>query len=438
MKQILLLFMLGIQSLVFAQATYTIQGHFPNFPNSQYELKGYYGLEQITIATAKSKEDGKFTLSYPATYVGNAQLYMNGAYQNLFLLNKENIHIFWEDLTKREGMQITGSAEYDAFLKGMKTFQDSEAKLGGLNYLLPLYKTDSIKQLLFAKELDTVTNAFPAYIKALSDSLYVRQFLLAKGLIEQMPKTVETYKWRAPAHVAEFMAIDFKALKHAGLYKDLIEGYTNLAERFPLVEVNLLLTEAINKVVTELKDQSSTLQEISLQWFTLLETKSLFDAAAHLAQTMLKQNTVLDAKSVGLYKKYEALAIGNTAPNIQLTKKKTLRNINNTILLVFGSSKVGHCMDAKKELEAYYPKWRAKGNIEVVYISLDTDIEVYNKAFGNTPWQTYCDYKGWETQAAKDYYINATPTYFLLDKDMKILVHPRSLGQVAAWVHHKL
>jgi hypothetical protein len=195
MKQILMLFMLLIQSLVFAQGTYTIQGHFPNFPNSNYELKGYTGLEQTTIAAAKSKEEGKFTLIYPATYVGFAQLYMNGAYQNLFLLNKENIHIFWEDLTKREGMQITGSAEYDAFLKGMKTFQDSEAKLAGLNYLLPLYKTDSIKQLVFAKELDTVTNAFPAYIKALPDSLYVRQFLLAKGLIEQMPKTVETYKW---------------------------------------------------------------------------------------------------------------------------------------------------------------------------------------------------------------------------------------------------
>ena len=95
-------------------------------------------------------------------------------------------------------------------------------------------------------------------------------------------------------------------------------------------------------------------------------------------------------------------------------------------------------MDAKKELEAYYPKWQAKGNIEVVYISLDTDIEVYNKAFGNTPWQTYCDYKGWETQAAKDYYINAIPTYFLLYKDLKILVHLRSLGQVDAWVHYKL
>jgi thioredoxin-related protein len=222
------------------------------------------------------------------------------------------------------------------------------------------------------------------------------------------------------------------------LYKDLIEGYTNLAERFPLVEVNLLLTEAINKVVTELKDQPSTLQEISLQWFALLESKSLFDAAAHLAQTMRKQNTVLDAKSVGLYKKYEALAIGNTAPNIQLTKKKTLRNINNTILLVFGSSECGHCMDAKKELEAHYPKWQAKGNIEVVYISLDTDKEAFKTAYQNTPWQTYCDYKGWESQAAKDYFVNATPTYILLDKDLKILMHPKSLAQVAAWVHDTL
>jgi hypothetical protein len=72
MKQILILFMLCIQSLGFAQGTYTIQGHFPNFPNSQYELKGYTGLDQTTIATAKSKEEGKFTLTYPATYVGNA------------------------------------------------------------------------------------------------------------------------------------------------------------------------------------------------------------------------------------------------------------------------------------------------------------------------------------------------------------------------------
>ena len=439
MKKIITVLLVTLNVLVYAQETYTIQGHFPNFPNSNYELKGYKGLQQITIATAKSKEDGKFTLSYPETYVGNAQLYMNGAYQNLFLLNKENIHIFWEDLTKREDMQLTGSKEYDAFLKGMKTFQDSEAKVAGLHYLLPLYKTDTIKQLHFAKELDTVAYAFPSYIKALADSLYVRQYLLAKGLIEQMPNSVKSYTWRAPAHVPEFMAIDFKVLKHSGLYKDLIEGYTSLVERFPLEEVNPLLVEAINKVLTELKEEPSIQQNIAQQWFTLLESKSLFAAAEHLALAMLNQEgTVLDAKSLSLFKKYEALAVGYTAPDIQLTKRKKLSHIKNNSLLVFGSSECGPCAEAKKQLLDYYPKWQAKGNIEVVYISIDTDKALYQETFGNTPWQTYCDFKGWDTQAAKDYFVNATPTYVLLDKDLKILVHPKTVAHANFFIMNKL
>ena len=41
----------------------TIQGHFPNFPNSTYELKGYEGMQQKILSTATSKDDGKFTLT---------------------------------------------------------------------------------------------------------------------------------------------------------------------------------------------------------------------------------------------------------------------------------------------------------------------------------------------------------------------------------------
>lgn len=439
MKKIITVLLIVVNFLVYAQETYTIQGHFPNFPNSNYELKGYNGLQQITISTTKSKEDGKFTLTYPETYVGNAQLYMNGAYQNLFLLNKENIHIFWEDLTKRDEMQVTGSIEYNAFLKGMKTFQDSEAKLAGWHYLLPLYKKDSLQQHQIISELDRVNNLFPSYVKSLPKDVWVRQYLLTKGLIEQMPNSVKTYTWRAPQHVSEFMAIDFKALKHSGLYKDVIEGYTRLVERFPLEEVNPLLIEAIDKVLTELKEEPSIQQNSAQHWFALLESKSLFVAAAHLALAMLNQkDTVLNAKSLSLFKKYEALAVGNTAPDIQLIKGKKLSHLKKTVLLIFGSSECGPCMDAKKQLEDYYPKWKTKGNIEVVYISIDTDKESYQEKFTNTPWQTYCDFKGWDTKAAKDYFVNATPTYVLLDKNLKIVVHPKSLAHVDSWLKHQL
>ena len=54
------------------------------------------------------------------------------------------------------------------------------------------------------------------------------------------------------------------------------------------------------------------------------------------------------------------------------------------------------------------------------------------------PWQSYCDYKGWETQAAKDYYISGTPSYFLLEATNKILLRPNSLAHANAWIVQNL
>ena len=45
-----------------------------------------------------------------------------------------------------------------------------------------------------------------------------------------------------------------------------------------------------------------------------------------------------------------------------------------------------------------------------------------------------CDYKGWETQATKAYYVVATPTFILLDKDKNIAGKYSSFMQVKAAV----
>ena len=433
--------LLFIVNQVFAQETYTIQGHFPKFPNSRYELKGYEGLEQKTLSQSESKEDGKFTLTYPRNYTGVAQLWMNGAYQVLLFLNHEDITLHWEDLTNRDGLE-TNSQEYQAFLGGMKTFQDSEAKLAGLHYLIPLYAKDSLKQQVFIQELDTVAYAFPKYIKSLPEQRFVRQYLLARGLIEQMPKTVETYKWRAPNHIIEFMAIDFKALKNSGLYNEIISGYTNLVERFPLEEVYEILNPAIDKVITELKDEPTLQQEIAQNWFTLLEQKSLFKAAEHLALRMLNQeNCMLNDKSKDKFEQYRALAIGKTAPNIVLEskeakgKKQELKNLkNNYKLVAFGASWCPNCQNDYPSLIGMYKKLKEKHDLEVVYVSIDTDKNVFEEYYKEAPFITFCDTKGWETQAAKDYHIFATPTYILLDKSLKILAKIQSPEHLEAWL----
>ena len=422
MKQLVFLFLL-VTSITTAQNTYSIQGDFPNFPNSNYELRGYEGMQTTILSTAQSKEDGKFTLTYPESYVGIAQLYMNGAYQNMFLLNKENINLFWEDLTNRDGMQLTNSKEYDAFIAGMKTFQESEAKLAGWNYLLPLYEKDSIQQKSIAKELQRVAEMYPTYVKFLPETIWVRQYLLAKGLIEQMPTTVKTYNWRSPMHVQEFMGVDFKMLKHAGLYKDLIEGYTYLVERFPLEEIEPLLNQAIDKVVLELKNDPVMLQEITQHWFTFLESHSLVKNAEYLALKMLNQeNCMLNEKSTDLFEQYRKMAVGKTAPDIVLDGKSTLKKLKNKYkLVVFGASWCPNCKTDYPKLVESYKELKEGTNLEIIYISVDSDKKEFAAFYKDAPFMTFCDGKGWESTAAKEYHVFATPTYILLDKDLKIL-----------------
>jgi thiol-disulfide isomerase/thioredoxin len=409
--------------VVSAQDTYTIQGHFPRFPNSKLELKGYNGLEQSILCTSKSKDDGTFTLSYPKEYVGTAQLYMNGAYTALLFLNNEVISIRWDDLLDKDGLQ-SNSQEYQAFLGGIKAFQDSEAKLAGLNYLVPLYAADSTKQKIFVNELDTVASAFPNYVRSLPKERFVRQYLLAKGLIEQMPCTVKTYTWRASQHVVEFMAIDFKALEHAGLYKELVQGYTNLVERFPLEEINLLLRDAIDKVIGELKHEPTLQQEIAQLWITYLESHSLFDGAAYLATKMLSDETCqLSDKSINLFEQYRKMAVGKTAPVIALEKNKKLSEIQSKYkLVVFGASWCPRCETDLPKLKEQYAALNQTYDLEIVYISIDTDKVAFENKFKNVPFTTYCDFKGWETQAAKDYHVYATPSHIIMDRNLNILV----------------
>ena len=103
---------------------------------------------------------------------------------------------------------------------------------------------------------------------------------------------------------------------------------------------------------------------------------------------------------------------------------------------VRGSSNINR-YKVVQELLKYYTNWKAK-NIEIVYISIDTDKTAFESAYKSMPWQSYCDYKGWETQAAKDYYISGTPSYFLLEATNKILLRPNSLAHANAWIVQNL
>ncbi|MDP4933709.1 MAG: thioredoxin family protein, partial [Salibacteraceae bacterium] len=72
--------------------------------------------------------------------------------------------------------------------------------------------------------------------------------------------------------------------------------------------------------------------------------------------------------------------------------------------------------------------------VEVVFVSLDEDKESFTNFANNLPFLSTCDYKKWESEIVKDYYVFGTPTLFLLDSKREIVLRPNSVKQLDAWV----
>jgi hypothetical protein len=80
-----------------------------------------------------------------------------------------------------------------------------------------------------------------------------------------------------------------------------------------------------------------------------------------------------------------------------------------------------------------YNKWKVK-EVEVVMVSLDTDKKAFEEFATEFPFIFVCDYKKWDTQSAKDYYVSSSPTIFLLDSNNKIILRPPTVASLDSWL----
>jgi len=142
---------------------------------------------------------------------------------------------------------------------------------------------------------------------------------------------------------------------------------------------------------------------------------------------------------------YRKMNIGNTAPEIEFkgdvyVYKELVNNIKRLSdikskykLVIFGGSWCPQCKAETIQLIMRYYKWKAK-EVEVVMVSLDTDKKAFKDFAYDFPYTLVCDYKKWETQAAKDYYVSSSPTIFLLDSNNKIILRPPTVASLDSWL----
>jgi peroxiredoxin len=425
-----------------------LQGRFTEHPDKQFSLYGFKYDQQYKLAETTSDSLGNFVLHYPKTYKGVAVIAASKNEQLLILLEEPAMQLYGTHIKALDSVSYKSPINqlFNTIGKGY-TMRNNVYRAWRFllkNYESTSLKTQHVELKAIKKAIQKIEVVNKKQLQLAPDNSYLQWYLPQRKLLNDMPQTLYNYPERLDRDLSTFRNIDFSHpnFKTSGLFWPLIEKHYFLLENMgqSLDSVYAQMNSSTDILLNSLKKKNDLYNTTAEKLFQLFEKRSLFKAAAHLSTRLLNTNDcacTLKEKLQRKLQKYGALKVGNTAPDINLGATK-LSDLNKTVLLVFGNSECPHCTKDISKLKAYYTAWKQKKDLEIVYISTDTQKHKYQTAYAKLPWQLYCDFKGWDTQAVKDYYVNATPTYLLLDKERTILAHPRSVEHVNTLVNYTL
>jgi thiol-disulfide isomerase/thioredoxin len=439
----------------------TITGNLSLLANQSINLEGFNGLESYSISNAIIDDKGNFELVYSKADYGVGYLLSSDKKPLFVLLSGEDIVLAGEALSYLETISVTKGKENQWFEQYAKEHPKRDQALSAWIYLEKMYTADNLfalqqtPQQAIAQEKKRINAEDSTFLAELPKDSYVRWFLPMRKLVSGVSTIAQYRPEEIPATIEALRAIDYtdNQLYKSGLFKDAIESHFWLLENSgkSLDSVFIEMQHSIDAMMINLVKDEKKLNEVTDFLFDLLERHSLFQASEYLALKVLNEvSCTIDNDLAKQLESYRAMKKGNIAPDIifsgdnyapgygQNNAPKKLSDLNNNYtVVVFGASWCPKCTEELPEIAKHYSKWKAQG-VEVVFVSLDENKEMFKNFTSIFPFISFCDYQKWNSTAAKDYYVFGTPTMYLLDHKRKILLRPNSVSQMDAWVDWNL
>ena len=238
-----------------------------------------------------------------------------------------------------------------------------------------------------------------------------------------------------------FSAIDFKnqSLQASRFLTDKVLNYVYTAlplEQLSHEQTELAMQENIKQVASKLEGVNPK-YSTSLYYSLWLQ---LAGSGYHQTSDFVYNNYLKDLASktgqteiLKSIEDYNRLRVGVIPPEITwkeggVTKKLSTLEEAPNYLLIFWSSTCSHCL---KELPKLHKALQGNTKVKVIAVGLEDDDFYWKTESAKLDGFTHVISLGkWESKYAKLYAIDATPSYFLLDKDKKIEAKPETYEEV--------
>ena len=419
MKKLSVLSSILLSTYTFAQ--FSVKAEIPAYlSDSEVYLYGFNGSKEILYSKAKiSGNVASFKID--KQYVGMMRAFFKKANSSVNMVseNKDiNLKIELDSKNKISNVVFQDQAN-QLFSNEVEVQKKQELILPALIQIKDYYKPSESFYKSLESEINSLSN------KNLSD--YENHPFLDYYNKNQKYSNQEKIAELKPEDFINFYTKSGEYLETSTILKPSLINFLNVSKSNVEGSVDKLL-DAVNletprgqTILSELIEIFNTYGMDKLKDKYLTEANNLkCTINDRLASTIkANKNTEIGAKMPN-----------NIFVNAIHTKSKSLYDVKaSKKIVVFWSSTCSHCEAELPKLLEKYDKLKAQ-NIEIVGFSLDTSLEDFKAKANLYPWINDSEGKGWYSSYGDTYNIVATPTYFVLDADNKIISKPNHVADV--------
>ncbi|WP_445748460.1 TlpA family protein disulfide reductase [Polaribacter sp.] len=456
MTKTILGFLIFVSSISFSQ--HKIKGILvPKVKTDWVILYKIEGTKQVFVSNTSLKNDSlkignkKEAVSiFEITLPSNAK---SGAYRATYALEGAgSVDFFFhkEDVTFRlnpqypdETITFLKSEENKLYKEYLTKISEAQEKLDSIQ--ISAFQNQSINNKeAYKKALAKVLKTQQKY-EELAKNKYI--FPLVKATLRNNIPEIETSPdaYMEAMKTSYFDKIDFsnETLKNSSFITDRVADFVfYLSFSDDEKTQQNLYKEAIKKVLGKIKSQNyqKDIIEFLITQFEATKNLEIIDYLFENQYNKLPENlqdATFKKEKLALF----ATEIGRIAPDFSWTekgKKMQLATLNEAsqYVLVFWSTSCSHCL---REIPQLHTFMKDKKNIKVIAFALEKEASVW-ESFSKTNlfgFHNVLGLKKWENEVARTYQIVATPTYFILDKNKKIIAKPDEIDDVKAFFNKK-
>lgn len=406
-----------------------MQAQFTITVNSNDQLKA----KDISIYTLDGSKDILYTkavrkgsqwkMDYKNPYIGMIRIYFPEINYSINAIseNKDiNISLEAENNKVREVIFLD---ESNKMMDNLMADQNKRKYiLPALYQMFEYYKPSSDFYKSIDKEINRLTDS--------NSQISVDQYPFIHYYITNYNKFVEPEAGKQPTQqdIISFLANSNGMLETSSLMRPVLLTYLKDTRTD---NADASIDDLLQKVNVETPRGQNVLSEL-IDIFDAYGNETLKNK--YLAEAKNLKCTVND-RLTSTIQKNDDLAIGGKFPDyvfqkpLHTTSKSIYDVKSDKKIIIFWSSGCSHCEEELPKFIPWYNDLKTK-NIQIIGLSLDTDQKAFSDKALQYPWINDTELRGWNSSFVDTYNVHATPTYFILDSQNKIVAKPEHYNNV--------